>query len=455
MRCPRCDANVADSAKRCNFCGQDLSVVHYIRRISNGYYNIGLEKAKVRDLSGAALVLKKSLQYNKRNTNARNLLGLIYYETGETVAALSEWVLSQYLQPEDNDADYYMETVRKNQTELESTNQTIKKYNSALAAAKAGNEDLAIIQLKKVVSLNPHFVRAQQLLALLYIYTEDYAKAVKCLMRARKIDFNNTTTLRYLQEIGDRGQAPERKNQSQSKKAVKKDPLENVTPVGTYQEEKKSLMPVIQVIIGVIIGIAVCFFLIRPTLLKNEPDSGSMSEANEQLSVQSSKVSTLEKERDSLQKEAEDLQKQLDEQNTEALDKLEKYEKLLTGVRSYINNDKIQAAVDVADCKKSDFDSENAKELYTTVGRISEEEIAAIVNTGKTEMYSSYDQAIATFKKVLMLDEQNQEAMLYMGRCYQRKNNKKAAKKWYTKAIDVNDTTAAATQAESWLRELP
>ena len=48
-------------------------------------------------------------------------------------------------------------------------NQAIKKYNIALDCAKQGNHDLAIIQLKKVVSLNPHFIRALQLLALIYM----------------------------------------------------------------------------------------------------------------------------------------------------------------------------------------------------------------------------------------------------------------------------------------------
>ena len=138
MRCPKCDANVNDTSAVCGFCGQDLSIIHYVRRISNTYYNMGLEKAKVRDLSGAVVILKKSLQFNKKNTDARNLLGLVYYEMGETVAALSEWVLSKYLQPEENLADYYINTIQKNQTALDATNQTIKKYNAALAAAKGG-----------------------------------------------------------------------------------------------------------------------------------------------------------------------------------------------------------------------------------------------------------------------------------------------------------------------------
>ncbi len=77
--------------------------------VSNALYNDGLEKAKQRDLSGAIQSLRKSLRFNKANTQARNLLGLIYYETGEVVDALSEWVLSRSLSPEGNPAEKYLE----------------------------------------------------------------------------------------------------------------------------------------------------------------------------------------------------------------------------------------------------------------------------------------------------------------------------------------------------------
>ena len=46
---------------------------------SNYWYNDGLAKAQVRDMSGAITSLKKSLQYNRSNLAARNLLGLVYY----------------------------------------------------------------------------------------------------------------------------------------------------------------------------------------------------------------------------------------------------------------------------------------------------------------------------------------------------------------------------------------
>ena len=40
---------------------------------SNFWYNDGLKKANIRDLSGAIVSLRKSLQYNRENIAARNL----------------------------------------------------------------------------------------------------------------------------------------------------------------------------------------------------------------------------------------------------------------------------------------------------------------------------------------------------------------------------------------------
>lgn len=58
-------------------------------------------------------------------------------------------------------------------------------------SAKHGDEDMAVIQLKKVVNLNPNFIRAHQLLALLYMMTgkkDNRVKALKLLRHISKID---------------------------------------------------------------------------------------------------------------------------------------------------------------------------------------------------------------------------------------------------------------------------
>ena len=56
---------------------------------SNYWYNDGLKRAQIRDTSGAIVSLRRSLQYNRENIAARNLLGLVYYGRGEVAEALA------------------------------------------------------------------------------------------------------------------------------------------------------------------------------------------------------------------------------------------------------------------------------------------------------------------------------------------------------------------------------
>lgn len=462
MRCPRCDAIISDEMGVCRFCGQDLEIIHYVKRISNAYYNMGLEKARVRDLSGAILVLKKSLQFDKYNMDARNLLGLIYNEMGETVAALGEWVFSRHLNPEQNRAEAYIRVIQKNQTALDAVNQTIKKYNAALNAAKGGNEDLAVIQLKKVISLNPKFVRAHQLLALLYIKMKDYPKAVKCLKRARRIDFNNTTTLRYMQEIGDKFSEDGGRSRENSVKAyrqqTKKDPLANVQPVGSYKEEKRHWMPVINVFIGIMIGLIVSFVLIRPTLQGNhiENNSASITENNQELSVKEAQVSSLQKEKDSLTQKVDELQKELDESKTKDASESERNQALLMAVKYYNDGDRLLAASTVSSYKESDFDSEETKELFKMVSKeITPQDVQRLFEDGRAKFNSGqYDEAENLLNQVLSIEPENQDALYFMGRVYHQRSKKKKAQEYYEKVIEVDDSTSRASEARNRLRQL-
>ena len=151
--------------------------------------------------SGAIVSLRQSLKFNKNNVEARNLLGLVYFEMGEAVSALREWVISKNMRPEKNIADDYIDKVQSNATRLDSINQTIKKYNQALIYCHQDSRDLAVIQLKKVLSMNPRFVHAHLLLALLYIDSERWERAERELRKCIDIDRNNTRALRYLREV--------------------------------------------------------------------------------------------------------------------------------------------------------------------------------------------------------------------------------------------------------------
>ena len=175
MICYNCGCRLSEK-DFCTGCGADVALYKKIIYTSNFFYNEGLEKASVRDLSGAVTSLRQSLKFNKNNVEARNLLGLVYFEMGEVVKGLSEWVISKNLRAKKNIADDYIDMIQENPSRLETINQTIKKYNLALGYCQQDSLDLAVIQLKKVLSLNPKFVRAHQLLALLYMREEEWEK---------------------------------------------------------------------------------------------------------------------------------------------------------------------------------------------------------------------------------------------------------------------------------------
>ena len=92
---------------------------------------------------------------NKYHIDGRNLLGLIYYEMGEVSDALVQWVISMNFKEQDNRADYYLDQIQRKPERLDTVSQNVKRYNQALAQAQAGDDDLAVLQLTKVVEVKP------------------------------------------------------------------------------------------------------------------------------------------------------------------------------------------------------------------------------------------------------------------------------------------------------------
>ena len=172
MICYHCGCNLTEH-DFCTNCGADVSSYKVVVSASNVYYNEGLEKAKVRDLSGAVACLRQCLKLNKNHVDARNLLGLVYFEMGESILALNEWVISKNLRSKKNLAGEYLKLIQNNPGKLDALNSTIKKYNQSLNYCYQDSVDLAVIQLKKVLSMNPKYVQAHLLLALLYMQSED------------------------------------------------------------------------------------------------------------------------------------------------------------------------------------------------------------------------------------------------------------------------------------------
>ncbi|MBC7958657.1 MAG: tetratricopeptide repeat protein, partial [Vallitaleaceae bacterium] len=200
--CPKCGEEL-NQRGFCANCKISFEVYEKIKLSSKQLYNQGLHLAKVRDLSGAINVLQRSVRFDKTNIDARNLLGLVYFEIGETVLAIQQWVISKNQKPSDNIAGKYLKIIQENQTHLDKLSSAIKKYNQALQHIKQDSEDLAVIQLKKVLSLNPKFIKAYALLALCMIKENQIPKAQKILLKILTIDKNNYIARKYYDAISE------------------------------------------------------------------------------------------------------------------------------------------------------------------------------------------------------------------------------------------------------------
>ncbi|MDD7402356.1 MAG: tetratricopeptide repeat protein [Butyribacter sp.] len=479
MNCPRCNAKVAFMKNQCDNCGQDLRDYRKIISLSNIYYNKGLEQAKVRDLSGAIRSLRQSLEFNKYNTNARNLLGLIFFEEGEVVSALSEWVISKHFQDQNNDADRYINVVQANPNKLEMYNQTIKKYNAALYAAQHGDEDMAIIQLKKVVNLNPKFVRAHQLLALLYMMSgkrDNRVRAKRLLKSIIKVDVTNTTTIRYLNELSDihlKGENTAKSTGSEPQKEVRKtlprveaDAYKTITP---YKEEKPSVLPFINVIVGVVIGMALMGFLIMPHINANKSNDANseFKKYSEQKAASESDLSTLKNENKELQKELEKVKKENDELKGDTsgtgTTMQESYESFIAAIQYYEEKDNANAAKSLLKVNKDSIEDENMLALYKEIKKTAFPEASkeyfergrnAYNGQGEYAGKKDYDKAIKLLEKSLEFDATNTDAMYFMGRCYQQKSEAEEAKKYYNQILEEYPDSTRVSEAQSRLREL-
>ncbi len=315
MICPKCGTKLYDNRRRCPGCGADVSALAGLKRLSNRYYNEGLECAEARNLTGAITALRQSLEYNKENIDARNLLGLIYYEMGETVQAIVEWVISSNIVKENNYASELLEKLQADGEAFRMETSAIRKFNQALEMLKNGNQDLALIQLKKVVKDNERFQKAYLLMALIYIQNCEYEKARKIVKAVLKKDVGCTTARRYMTEI-KRILAldnPKGKNEF----TLDDDIESSFTPeknARIYTDDNRpNFVAFALFFVGVLVGVLVIYFLAVPQIEAEimQKYNDKAIEIGNQVTNDNEVVNELRNEREALLNTIKDLESQL------------------------------------------------------------------------------------------------------------------------------------------------
>ena len=356
----------------CPNCGYNVLIQKKVDYLSKIFYNQGLEKASIRDLSGAIACLKQSLMYDKRNIRARNLLGLVYFETGEVVSALSEWVISKNLQPTRNLASEYINKLQANPNKLAAINETIKKYNHALMLCREGHEDMAAIQLRKILTQNSKLIKGYHLLALIQMKNGEWNKARRILKKAARIDKTNTTTLRFLREVDEQTGVTtrlEKKKKGLFRSGTKENPdtdilgSERVAQPTVYREHSK--VSVFFILMAGIAAGAVAFWLLAVPAIRQ----GIYQEANQQIVQYSESLASQGAELTKAQgeaKESGDTVESVTQELTTEQAKSESYQALLQAYTYYQQQNLDEAAVEIQKVHV-DVLTDSMKSVYTTI----------------------------------------------------------------------------------------
>ncbi|MBS6954208.1 MAG: tetratricopeptide repeat protein [Enterocloster asparagiformis] len=392
-------------------------------QIANSYYNLGLEKAKMRDLSGAAQSLKDSLHFNKYQTDARNLLGLIYYESGEVSDALVQWVISLNLQPEKNLADHYLDEIQRKPGQLEIESQNIKTFNQALWHAQNGSDDLAIMQLARVVQAKPHFVKAHLLLALLYMGREDYTKAGRSLYKILQIDKSNPKALYYMSIVKQNTGRAEAERKRMTKAFSHRQMQDDDVIMPPTYKENTGLSMVLHIVIGLVIGVAAFFFLVLPANEKalNERHNQEMVPYLQKLNTANQQYEALKGQYDELDESAKEVQSRLDELVNGNTSVMVQYQSLIGVLQAYRAGDMITAAKSFADADFSLITDESIQAIVEDVRADMTANVYQVLVTKGTELWNAGNtaQAMEYYQASLKIKADNPEAMFYVGRLYQ------------------------------------
>ncbi len=467
MFCYNCGCHLSEN-DFCTSCGADVSLYKKIIHVSNMYYNEGLEKAGVRDLSGAVESLRQSLRFDKNNIKARNLLGLVYFEMGEVVTALREWVISKNMSPRKNVADEYIEKLQYNSSRLDSINQTIKKFNRAITLCHQDSKDLAVIQLKKVLSLNPRFIRAHQLLALLYMDREDWEKAERELRKCMDIDRNNVQTLRYLKEVemmlmpDEAVRQPVRRKKDEAIRYQSDNEL-IIQPLNVKEPKRSGAPTLVNIAIGLVLGLAFTYFLMVPAAKSNirNEEQQIITRISNESDARMARIQELESQVASLNTQMDGLNQQI-ESYVGPEGTLQTMDSLLEAASVYLESqDVFAAAADLeAISQKVDVTQVTGgfQRLYQAVFAAIGPELSSSYYTQGYGSYRTNDfpAAIEAFRLSVQYDETNMEALFYLAESYRQNGNTEEAVTVYDKVIELfPDTQRARTSKQQRDRLAP
>ncbi len=336
---------------------------------------------------------------------------------------------------------------------------SIVLYNKALESLKMESEDIAIIELKKAISLNPEFYEAVNLLGICYSYINDKSKAAEMFNRVIEAEKNSVMAMKYLNMLNEDETAdPESKKMKKREKSRNREKLFPDFNKKQNSNSKYSQKDIIKsaafFAAGALITLVLCLVFIRG----NEVSGAQLEQIENEKNILAQKNSELEEQYNKLSNEYDELQKNLDAAN-EYVDYYKVVLKLYEADSLFREGEVEKAADMLLILKTVDLQGEEKERFQKLYDRIMPqaarklyEEGMVLVNTGK-----KYNEALEKFNKIQLYTDnfERMDAVLYyMGKCYQQLDDSRNALGTYQKLITEYPDSSYVKWANIRIREL-
>lgn len=350
---------------------------------------------------------------------------------------------------------------------------SVRAYNKAIEYLRTGSEDIAMIELKRVIAVNPDFYEAVNLLGLCYAYTNQMDKAQELFGKVVKGENNVLKAADYLNYIttGDGGSSRKSSKAPRSStmrmrapEAANGDAAKREKPVRkkqeAYEEEevraeyilfkklgdlfKRPRIALAFNLFGIIcLAAALIFFLHSMKKLEKEKTD---NEPIVNAVVSENLDKTLE--------ENKKLQEQLDAANLEL--KSYKLTDQINEISTLYNQGKNSEAVEKLGSIPVAELSDGQKKKYDAIKKdVYQKEALSLYNQGNT-LYNSkkYAEAVEKLEKVFMLGDKwtfGDKALYALAKSYVETGDNQKGAEAYQKLIELYPKSSYVKYAKSRL----
>jgi TolA-binding protein len=344
-------------------------------------------------------------------------------------------------------------------------------YNKAIESLRSGSEDIAMIGLRKAISMNPNFNEAHNLLGICYSYVGETEKAAEMFNKVSKTESNGVLAMSYMRKFGMIEEAQQQADKQTSKQSLRAErqikrssdqtaDLSKRLGSGKYSRKetktkKQYIFDILKILVAFAAGLAL-YAVIQPPMKEPEdtpvqPDKSAIEAAvNEVRAEYDSKLAEMSNKIALLQKDKDNALAQADYYKTS----LRLYE-----IESLVADKKYQDAADVLLLMKTveyeDAEKEKFDNLYVKVMPLAAK--AAYDQGYKLYNSRNYPDSLKSFERVQVYDPEykRMDAVLYyMGRCNQFADNSRTATALFQRLIDNYPKSSYVKNAKVRLNEL-